>query len=357
MSPLTTEQLAFVLESGIQAPSADNCHRLLFQTGQDGIDLLWTGGELPMAGGYQRVLVLLSLAAVSENLTLAASRFGVEAESTLFPDPDQPELMVRINWRYKEIEADPLWRSIASRHTNRRLRFSGPSLDPQVLARISAQAASVPGCDLAWLDRSPVRSKACALLRRAEGERFRNPVLHRELFSSIRFDVGWRSSCEEGLPPGALGIEYPLRIPFSALAYWPLMRMLNRLGAHRVLGWRAAGLPCRLAPHLGVITAAGTDDLSVFGAGRAFQRVWLAATEQGLALQPMPASALYAVAGAHNEGIPAALQQRLEQGWAELVPGRRPLMLFRLGYAAPSPVTAGRKKPEAYRASGGDRPN
>lgn len=348
MNGLTTEQLAFVLDSGIEAPSADNHHQLVFEADQDGINILYTGGELPKAGGYRRVLALLSLGAVSENLTIAASRFGIRAESTLFPDPQRPELVVKIDWRPQEVPADTLWVSIPRRHTNRRLVFRGPPLSPRELAELSAQAAISPGCDLAWLDGSSLRPQALKLLRLAESERFRNPLLHRELFSSIRFDVGWHSSCEEGLPPGALGIERPLRPAFSALAHWPLMRLLNGLGAYRALGWRAADLPCRLAPHLGVITVSGAEDVSVFAAGRAFQRVWLAATEWGLALQPMPASALYALDGAREEGIPSAVQQRLEKGWAKLVPGRRPIMLFRMGRAAPLSVMAGRKARDSY---------
>lgn len=345
---LTAEQLESILESGIQAPSADNRHRLMFETDQDGINILYTGGKLPKAGGYQRVLVLLSLGAVSENLTIAAGRFGIGAECTLFLAPHRPDLAVRVDWRHRGVQADPLWMSIPKRHTNRRLVFRGPPLGPRELAGLSAQVASSSGCDLVWLDGSSLRPAALKLLRLAEAERFRNPLLHRELFSSIRFDVGWHSSCDEGLPPGALGIERPLRPVFSALAHWPRMRMLNRLGAYRMLGWRAADLPCRLAPHLGVITTPTADDVSVFAAGRAFQRVWLAATARDLALQPMPAAALYALEGARSEGIPGAVQQRLEQGWIKLVPGRRPVLLFRMGRATPLPVTAGRKAREIY---------
>lgn len=353
MSGLTSDQLAFVLESGILAPSADNRHQLVFEVVQDGINILYTGGELPEAGGYRRVLVLLSLGAVSENITIAASRFGIWAECTLFPDPTRPTLAVKIDWR-PHGQNDPLWMPIPNRHTNRRVIFRGPPLSPRELAELESQTASSPGCGLSWLDGPSLRPHALRLLRLAEAERFRNPLLHRELFSSIRFDEGWHASCEEGLPPGALGVEPPLRPAFSALAHWPLMRSLNRLGAFHALGWRAADLPCRLAPHLGVITTANTDDVSIFAAGRAFERVWLATTQWDMALQPLPASALYAMEGAWKEGIPDAVQQRLTQGWAGLLPGVRPMMIFRLGRAAPPHVRAGRKAVNAYLFSGGD---
>lgn len=72
-------------------------------------------------------------------------------------------------------------------------------------------------CQLVWLDESARRRQALRLMRRAGTERFRNRTLHEELFSAIRFDVGWRATCPEGLRPGALGVEPPLR-RFRAVA-------------------------------------------------------------------------------------------------------------------------------------------
>ena len=183
-------------------------------------------------------------------------------------------------------------------------------------------------------------------MRRAETERFHNQQLHEELFSAIRFDVGWHRACEEGLPPGALGVEPPLRGLFALLRHWPVMRLANRIGAYHVLGLRSCYLPCRLAPNLGLLAVKKTDTASVFEAGRAFQRLWLTATLQGRVLQPMPASALYALDGSTEEGIPNRLQQALKAGWQACLGGSIPLMLFRMGMAIPSSIKAGRPQPE-----------
>lgn len=354
MSNPTPEQLQFILESGILAPSADNQHRLRFDVGPTGVNVWYTGDQLPEVGGYKRVLALLSLGAMSENLAAAASRFGIRPELVLFPDPGKPDLIFKVIWKLGENPTEDtgsLWEAISRRHTNRSLRYRGPGLSMADRARLERVTAASPGCGLTWLDETSNRRQALELMRMAEGERFRNRVLHEELFEAIRFDVGWRLSCNEGLPPGTLAIEAPLRPAFALLRHWRVMRLVNLIGGYRMLGWRAADLPCRFAPHLAVISVRQLDDEAIFSAGQAFQRVWLMATQLGLVLQPLPASALYALEGARHEGVPEALQQRLRKGWSALLPGGCPIMFFRMGRASNPAVVAGRQPLASYLGS------
>ncbi|OYW38006.1 MAG: hypothetical protein B7Z35_08250 [Hydrogenophilales bacterium 12-61-10] len=347
MEAITPEQFRNMLQSAIQAPSADNHHPVRFQL--DGSRILVhhtrTTWEQP---GYQRVLDLLSLGALAENLVIAASRHGVRAEINLLPDPDQPGLALSIDLQPDEAQSDPLWHEIPKRHTSRQFRFRGPPFDVAERAQLDAITHAHPSYTLHWLETAADRNPALALMRRAETERFRNRILHAGLFTAIRFDVGWRDTSETGLPPGALGVELPLRGLFAALRHWPVMRMANRFGAHHLLGLRSCDLPCRLAPNLGVLTVKKIDTPSVFDAGRAFQRIWLTTTRLGRVLQPMPASALYALDGADAAGIPKALQQSLAEGWKTRFGSRVPVMLFRTGRAQPSFVTAGRPAIDSF---------
>ena len=84
-----------------------------------------------------------------------------------------------------------------------------------------------------------------------------------------------------------------MRAPCAALRYWPVMRGMSWLGAHHALGLRAGYLPAALSPHIGLVLAEeGDGDVpaAALNAGRAMQRVWLAAQAQGLALPPMAAA-------------------------------------------------------------------
>lgn len=347
MAGIDPEQLQYLLQSAIQAPSADNKHPINFRLGDRCILVHHTRTEWE-GQGYKRILDLLSMGALAENLCIAASRYRMGVNVALLPTPVQPDLVLRFDLLTDAApQPDPLWQAIPLRHTSRQIRFKGPALNSDERAQIEAAVHAQSACHLHWLDSARERRHALSLMRRAETERFHNPLLHQELFSAIRFDVGWNRTCEEGLPPGSLGVEPPLRGLFSLLRHWPVMRLANRIGAHHLLGWRSCDIPCRLAPQLGLLAVKKTDAASVFAAGRAFQRLWLRATLLGRVLQPMPASALYALGGAVNEGIPAGLSHALAAGWQSQLGANIPLMLFRMGKASQPLITAGRPRPEA----------
>jgi nitroreductase len=335
-----------ILQAAIRAPSADNHHRLQLEPTQEGVRLWSQAGRLASLTGYKRTLDLISLGAVIENIVLRASAHQLAATVTLFP-VGQPDLVADIQLRPASTPADPLHNAIPLRHTNRRF-FKGPLAEAAILQHIGEVTRQIPGCTLDWLDDAERRSRALKLIRLAEGERFRNPILHAELFEGVRFDIGWQQSCEEALPPGALEIEKPLRIFFKLMRHWSVMRTANLVGAYKQLAWRAGDLPCRFSPHLAVINAPSLSDQDQINAGRAFQRAWLAIAQHGLAMQPMPASVLYAQKAAVAQGIPGPLQARLSQGWAELQPSKTPLMVFRMGHAKPPSLVSGRQPLEYY---------
>ena len=346
MFKLDQESLDFILESAVLAPSADNRHRIRFRVDGNSIHIRYT--EFLPHHGYKRVLALLSLGAVTENLTIAASRFGLGAQTTFLSDPMQPGLTIQICLNPGPAVTDPLWEIIPLRHTNRRLRFRGPKMTDLELSDLDATVRAYPSTRLVWLDEPKWRKSALSLMRRAETERFHNRILHEELFSAIRFDVGWNASCSEGLPPGALAVEAPMRPLFAWLRHWPVMRLANFLGAHHILGMRACDLPCRFAPNLGLLAVEHTDNHSVLDAGRSFQRLWLTLTKQGRVLQAMPASALYALDGVQAEGICPILQRQLNWGWKSRLPAHSPLILFRIGFAKPLIVKAARRPSRHY---------
>ena len=335
-----------ILQAALLAPSADNHHRLRFELIPDGVLVSAEPGRLSSLTGYKRTLDLISLGAVVENIVLRASAHNLSASVELRP-VGMPDAIARIQLQPSSTLPDPLHSAIPNRHTNRRF-FKGPPENSDTLQHIQQVAQQIPGCTLNWLDNAEHRGKALKLIRLAEGERFRNQILHAELFEGVRFDIGWHQSCEEALPPGALEIEKPLRVFFKLMRHWSVMRTANLVGAYKQLAWRAGDLPCRLSPHLAVISAPSLADKDQIDAGRAFQRAWLAVAQHGIAMQPMPASVLYAQTAAIAQGIPSPLQARLSQGWAELQPGRMPLMVFRMGHAKPPSLVSGRHPLEHY---------
>lgn len=152
MAALSKEQEQFVLHSAILAPSADNHHRIRFQASGDAIRVRHLEAQLPPAGGYKRLLALLSLGALAENLTIAASRFGVATDIALLPDGEQPDLLLDVRVRSDGIEADPLWPSMPLRHTNRQLRFHGPEMSAAQRAELDTAVRAIrPATWYGWM--------------------------------------------------------------------------------------------------------------------------------------------------------------------------------------------------------------
>lgn len=135
-----------------------------------------------------------------------------------------------------------------------------------------------------------------------------------------------------------------MRVPFALLRRWPWIRAATRVGAHHVLGLRAGHLPCALTPHIGLVHCRGLhDDLAPLQAGRAFERVCVAAAEN-LALQPMAAATVLVRQRRGNGWVSAGVKVRLERLLETPCPGAdaQPYMLFRLGAAEAPSVVSGR---------------
>ncbi|HJV62210.1 MAG TPA: hypothetical protein VJ743_14775 [Albitalea sp.] len=338
------EPLRAILQSGILAPSADNRHHFRFELSADHVALVSTDTSTWVAQPHRRMLGLVSYGAVLENMALRAAQLGLAQATRWMPDTARADLIAECRWTAAPAVEEPLAAAIDERHSNRRF-FRRRSLDAALLARLAAAAGAVPGATLLWLDDPDRRRVALQALRIAETERFCRPALHQELFGAVRFDAGWHAGTTLGLPPGALEVEPPMRPAFAALRRWPLMHALTRIGMHHLLGLRAADLPCRLAPHLGLIVCDLADPrLAALYAGRALERVWLAATAARLALQPMAAASALVHQRAGGGWVAPAAQRRLIERLDRLTDGRprAAFMFVRVGRAAPPSVTAGR---------------
>lgn len=341
------DRLFDIARAGILAPSADNRHVFRIEFAAAAIRLWPTAEFAAGTERHRRVLGMISLGAVVENMCLRARQLGLKAHITWFPVvPSGPLVHIALEAGDAPHDED-LAAAIPTRHTNRRM-YSGPELSSIETGQLDAAVESVAGVRLIWL-RGDERRRALGLIWRAESERFLREKLHDELFSSIRFDLSWRESAESGLPPGALQVEAPMRPLFRALRHWRLMKLLSWLGVHRLLGLRAGWLPCWQAPALGLLTAPTPfDDKGAVAVGAALQRVWLRATLLGLAVQPMAAASVLQFQSVADEGTSDRLIEALASGWRSIVSGVTPLLVVRMGRATPPAIAAGRRELHSY---------
>lgn len=351
MAVLTETMVRALIAAGLAAPSAENHHYVQFAW--NGVDTL-TLQESPAAYPPSRVfnahiLSLIGAGAMVENIIMRASQdgFAVDVDETL----GSPW---RISLHFQAVAgllADPFASAIAARHTNRKW-FRSPGLSATQKNDVEAQLAACSASGrVLWLDQPDQRKQALSLVWRAESERFKSAELHQELFSAVRFDVGWEATATEGLPPGSLEVEKPMRAGFQMMSHWPVARALSLFGAHRMMGLRAGYLPLRGAPNLAVIATTGELAPACFEGGRLLERLWLQATAYGFSVQPLAASCLLAMPG--WRGVTPACASALQRGWERLIGSQHmPIALVRIGTADPVSLRTGRQQVSSMAVSG-----
>lgn len=319
-----------ILRAAVAAPSADNSQPWLFHWEGDRLDLGIDPRRSGSISDARHVLSDLAVGACLENILIRGRSLGYAADLQLFPTAD--ELWpAQLTWRPADRQDEALAEAIPGRHTDRRFPLHGP-LTATDRTRLTEQAGSAD-VQLLWLDDKPRRQQALRVLHQAEALRFKSPRLHAELFSSVRFDVGWHATADEGLAPAALAVEAPIRPMFQALRSPGLMAALTRIGAAQILGFRSAVLPSRLSPGLGLLATTGIERRHIIAAGRALERVWLEAARQGLALQPFAAAGVMALNFLFIEAPLRPEIETLQNAMRQLCPEAHGILFFRLGRA------------------------
>jgi hypothetical protein len=344
---MTSEQIAALTRAAASAPSADNRHPWLLSFREAECRGEFIAPAWLDAPQTPKVLALISLGTAVEGMAICARAMGLSLQLEYrLSDESAP-----LGFSLAPIETsdDSLAVALDARHSNRNFWYRGPPLSSVERQALRAENSNLEAASIEWLNDRDTRKAAVELIQAAETERFRNKALHQELYGGVRFDVGWHRSAEEGLPPGALGVSWFERMPFSAMRAWPVQQCANLIGAHHLLGMRSAGLPCRLAPDLCSINADGPTDEAAVHAGRLLMRIWCRATLMGLACQVYAAAPVYALPGATN--VSPALQARLSEGWSRLVPNGRPYILMRMGRADAPAVRTARRDFATYLAA------
>jgi nitroreductase len=228
----------------------------------------------------------LGLGCAIENLVLAARAFGMTAEVQptsgrleVSPGPD-PILAARVALGTGQASRDPLFEVIPQRHTNR-----GAYLDvPIAVERLRelADAVSGPNLRVAFLSDRGARREAGAVIIAATERIIADPEMSRDSFRWIR--TGRREIWEhrDGVTIETSGAGRLLTVAG---------KVLPDLGAARTdRFWLEStrDVHTATASVFGLILVRDRLDMAqAIEAGRAWQRLHLRATAQGLAAQPL----------------------------------------------------------------------
>ncbi|MBI3677370.1 MAG: nitroreductase family protein [Proteobacteria bacterium] len=271
----------------------------------------------------------LGLGCAIENLVRAAGVFGIatsvraeEGQLKLSPGPE-PVTVAHITLDAGPAGRDELFEAIANRHTNR-----GPYLDKKVAPEMMVdlvKLTSSPDVNVVLFNDGGARKEMGAIVVEATQRIIADPQMSLDSYHWIRTGFGDIEKHRDGVTIDASGI-----------GKWITMasKLLPDLGASATdQYWLSAtrDVHTATAPMFGMILVRDRLDMAqAIEAGRAWQRLHLAATARGLAAQPLnqPVEMVdrNLMLGRADTFKPALAELARMDGW-------EPTFVFRMGYA------------------------
>jgi nitroreductase len=331
------EQIA---TAGTLAPSGDNLQPWRLRIDNESLLVVDDRDKDHSLFNVHNLASYIALGAVLENVLIAATRYNYRANIYYFPDSQEHDLISRISFNHGT-ETDPLVDSIEKRCTNRK-PYERRALDGATTQRLNLDPNRFSRLGLTWLHDQASLNKLGAIVSRADRLLFENPLIHSHLFSTLRWSAEEVERTRDGLPIETLELGSIGSKAFRALRKWSVVKILNTCG-FSAMAARQSAMLMRRCSAAGLITAPDTSPLSFLQVGQVFQRLWLQATKENLALQPMTAVVflqLRSILGDHQGLTPhqittaSSLREDLAKIYA-VSPVRIPAMHFRIGYAPP----------------------
>jgi nitroreductase len=279
-----------VVAHAVLAPSGGNSQPWRFVWEDDHLDVVHDPGRsrtwLDHSGGAAR----LALGAAIENAVIAAAERDHATDVVLEPDPADPTVVARLRFQPSDdpvVERMAAWLpAVAARRTDRRLGMREELTADDGISL--SDAAAVHGCMLQVRTDPGELFELGGLLGVGDRVRMLNPVLHHDMIGELRWDDEEARATADGLTLSSLGLPPGMDAGLRLLARPDVAEVLRRLDiGHRLeLG---AVARAATASALCLLTTRDPSPLGWLRGGRAMQRVWLAATRRGLAVQPMTA--------------------------------------------------------------------
>lgn len=340
-----------MLEAARLAPSAENAQPWRFAVDEDTLVV----GVCPsqrMPSDVADLLFWTGSGAAIENAVIAARSEGYEPEVQLLPF-DGRRMSGDVQPIAQIIPAgsaphDDLARFIPVRATSRRLESRPVSAES--LAALSRSVKPFPDVQLDWVVEPAALKLAGQLVGQGNRLRFEHASYQREFYEYLRFTPAEVRETRDGLDVRTLQLPWTARAALRVLRPWRRMRAANLLGFSRAVA-RQAAREVQSSGAVGLLSIPQPEISGMIDAGRAFQRLWLTATAEGLGLHP---TASLPVLLAHDQrrgehALPAPARRRIALAGEDFRRGfpalrdRTLQMAFRIGFGPAGPVRSLRR--------------
>lgn len=338
-----------ILERARWAPSADNTQPWRFEIDPSGVVLrvYYRPGQDMGVFCLDHFTGHLALGGLVETISLAADCLGYELGVSLNGPSNALALELRMTASTKLPET--LAAFIEARVTQRGLLSTRPLGLPVKQALESALPA---GYRVVWKESALDRKRLARYLSDVGRARLLMP----ETYPVHRDTVDWRARfSDDRIPVYAINADPLTRYVMAWAMRSPRrVNVLNRLLGHWLPRLEMDYLPARACAAHFLLVCPETDDTPAtrLQHGRAMQRFWLAATQQGLQFQPEMAACVFGrylragIAFTARRNLADDLQavdQAITQYWGAET-WRKGVFMGRLGWGA-APESRSRRKP------------
>lgn len=290
MTAADDNALAVMAAAASRAPSGGNTQPWQISTESDSVTIrIATELTSTMDLGFRASAVAVGAAVFNARVAAAAIQ-GCSAQT--YFDTDTPGTPLRATVRPipgAQPHLARLYGPMLARSTNRHHGTFKPIDDAVVEAM--TQAAAAEGAHLTVLRQRPQIEQAAAILGAADRIRYLTAHLHAEMFSELRWPGD--PSPDTGIDVLGLELEPADLVKLDVLRRPEVMAYLARWGGGEAL---AESTRERVAASSGiaVVTMTGRTLVDYARAGSAVEAIWIAAEENGLAVQPVSPAFLYA---------------------------------------------------------------
>ena len=274
-----------------------------------------------------------------ENLIIAAQAKGYQPVLTVLPNVNDPTLIAHVELGQGIKSEEALYQAIPQRHTHRAPFDTSRSLSPAALAGLDQQVAGIADAEIIWITSDTLKNQIGQLIvegaQAIAGDR-------QQSSDSFRWWRDSRSDIEQykdGMTVDAAGLS-PL---ITALA--KVLPAQSREQNDQAWIQQTRDNYVKTAAAFGVIVVRDpNDNLQRINGGRLYQRLHLAATTQGMAMQP-----LNTLTERIDRERVLGVAPRFTQAVPELLgaPVMQALMSFRIGYPTMKTLPSPRRPAES----------
>ena len=276
-----------ILEAAVMAPSGDNVQPWDIRVSENftQIDLYNLPDKDNSYYNYQQSASYIAHGAVIENILIAAKHLGSHVDYQLFPDAGDEDYVARISLSPAESQQDPLYTAIFERSTNR-FPYKRTDISDEVLQALNDSVKYIDTAKVSLVNQKDKIKQLAKELMVNDRIVFECKDIHQFLFDKVRWNKKQIEETRDGMPVGTLGLSFIEKLAFPMMRFWWYVKAANVFGLSRIIALKCWWGCCN-ASLLGMITIQGKDKTAFVQGGRAAQRLWLEATKQGFALQPI----------------------------------------------------------------------